>query len=319
MPRWWLTLLSVCLLALILSGCNRERRNDVPEIEAPATIPGTSNAKPIPGGVSRGVLEFDGLERSYRLFIPSGLSAQNPAPLVVALHGGLGSGEQFSGASNFETLAESEGFVVVFPDGLDKTWNAGGCCGQSVRKGTNDVGFLAALIQELSLALPLDSEQVLMTGHSNGAMMAFRFGCQRADLVKAIAPVAASLEIPTCLPNHGVSLLAIHGDSDQNHPLEGGQGPRSLAGVDFISMDDSLALWTSAMACETTPEHSVAGALTSTVWIGCADGSRSTFMVIADADHPWLGGVAGAPLIAGRPSDALDGTHAVWTFFKTLP
>ena len=138
-------------------------------------------------------------------------------------------------------------------------------------------------------------------------------------MVKAIAPVAGSIEIPKCAPTKGVSLIAIHGDADQNHPIDGGVGSRSIAGVSYRSMDDTLAMWTDAMKCEPNPAHQTAGALTTTVWIDCADRTRTTYMVIADADHPWPGGVAGLAILSGKPSTALDATLAVWTFFATLP
>ncbi len=309
----------IALLALALVGCDRGGSRDAPKVEQPTSLAATATGRAIPHGVSHGTLEFAGLERSYRLFVPSGVTESGQTSLVVALHGGLGSGDQFAGASNFETLAETEGFIVVFPDGADRTWNAGTCCGQSVRKETDDVGFLATLIGELKADLPVDPSKVYMTGHSNGAMMAFRFGCERAEMVKAIAPVAGSVEIPSCEPSQGVSLLAIHGDADQNHPIDGGTGTRSISGVSYRSMDDTLAMWTTAMRCGPAPAHQTAGALTTTVWVDCADRSRTTYMVVADADHPWPGGVAGSALLSGQPSTALDATLAVWTFFKTLP
>lgn len=52
--------------------------------------------------------------------------------------------------------------------------------------------------------------RLFVPGHSNGAIMTFRFACERADLITAIAPVAGSLEIPDCPATRGVSLLAIH-------------------------------------------------------------------------------------------------------------
>lgn len=307
------------VIAFAMTGCGRSGDRAAPTAGEEATIPSSSTAHPIETGVSHQTLEFDGLERSYRQFVPSGVADGAHLPLVVALHGGLGSGDQFAAASNFETLAQSSGFVVVFPDGLDRTWNAGTCCGQSVKKNTDDVGFLAALITELTKTAPIDADRVFVAGHSNGAMMAFRFGCERADLVKAIAPVAGSLEIPECKPSRGVSLLAIHGDADQNHPIDGGVGSRSIAGVSYRSMQDTLAMWTKAMGCDGNPAQSVDGALTTTTWKGCADGARAEFVVIAGADHPWPGGKAGVPGRSGEPSKELDATKAVWNFFESLP
>lgn len=283
-----------------------------------ATSDGTAPTAAVPTGVTLGNIQHGGLNRTYRLFVPTGLDAGAKTPLVVGLHGGLGSGEQFAENSHFETEAQHGGFIVVFPDGVSRTWNGGACCGQAVTRGIDDVGFLAALIEHLASTLPVDRDRVFMTGHSNGGIMSLRFGCERPDLVRAIAPVAGSLEVPKCQPAEGVSMLAIHGDADQSHPLEGGQGPRSIAGVEFVSQEKTLELWAAGMACERDPEHSIAGAVTSTVWTDCKDGSRTTFWVVADADHPWPGGVGGRTAAQDRTSTAIDATSAIWAFFKTL-
>lgn len=311
--------LPVILLIVLTFGVVGCRSKDAADEPAPTevraeTTPG-SGAAPATG-VSHRTLEFGGLERTYRLYVPKSVTSAKQVPLVLALHGGLGWGDQFATTSRFEALAETEGFIVAFPDGADRTWNAGACCGQAARKNIDDAGFLAALIGELSRQLPVDTARVFMTGHSNGAMMSFRFGCERPEMVKAIAPVAGSLEVPTCRAPIGTSLLAVHGDSDQNHPIEGGEGPRSIAGVPFVSMEKTLSLWTSAMGCDSNPKRTTEGALTTAVWSGCKDGVQAKYIVIAGADHPWPGGPSGAQGTAA--SKALDATAAVWAFFKGL-
>ncbi len=292
------------------------------EAEQPATTgtPAPTVAGAIvPVGVSSGTLEHGGIDRSYRLYVPGAVSGEQPAALVVGLHGGLGSGEQFASNTGFETLAESEGFIAVFPDGVGRTWNGGRCCGQAARQGIDDVGFLAALIEKLAAELPMDRGRVYMTGHSNGAIMAWRFACERADLVAAVAPVAGSLEIPSCPATRGVHLLAIHGDADRNHPLEGGRGERSIAGVDFTSVAESMNTWTQAMACDPEPERVPAqGATTVDGWLNCRDGAEAILTVIHDADHPWPGGTVLVPELQGEPSQAVDATEVVWDFFEAV-
>jgi len=294
---------------------------ETPATPGPSELPATATAKPAPltTGTSHGTLKHDGDERTYRLFIPAGAIAGTKMPLVVALHGGLGSGDQFADNSQFEKTAQSEGFIVVFPDGTGRTWNAGNCCGGSARDDVDDVGFLAALIDQLQATLPVDPERVFMTGHSNGAMMTFRFACERADQVAAAAPVAGSLEIPDCSPSAPVDLLAIHGDSDKNHPIEGGEGTRSIANVAFVSMADSMRLWTAGFGCTGSPETKTEGALTTTEWKPCAGGATAELVVIAGADHPWPGGKMPerTASVQGVPSQELDATAAIWSFFAS--
>lgn len=294
-----------------------ERGSPVPEISPASTA--TRSPLQFRTGTTTGTIRHDGLERSYRLYVPSGAKADADLAMVVALHGGLGSADQFADNSQFEGLAEDSGFVVVFPNGVDRTWNAGACCGPAARKGIDDVGFLAALIEHLGATLPVNRERVLVTGHSNGAMMAFRFACERSDVVAAAAPVAGSLEIPVCSPARGVDLLAIHGDSDRNHPLEGGEGTRSISGVSYVSMEESMRRWTKGLGCTGAPSTTVEGALTTTTWSGCAGGTTASLVVIAGADHPWPGGEMPARTTAlqGVASQELDATRAVWEFFAS--
>lgn len=309
--------------ALAFAGCSSKGDGSSSPADGGGSLPAataTATATPAPdefhaawtGGVSHRTLKFDREVRTFRVFIPFGLRENARAPLVIALHGGLGSGDQFAVTSRFEALAQSEGFVVVFPDGIGATWNAGGCCGQASRNRVDDVGFLAALIELAEREAPVDAARVFMTGHSNGAMMAFRFGCERPEMVKAIAPVAGSLEIPACAAATGTSLLAIHGDADQNHPIDGGRGPRSIAGVDFNSMHESLSQWTAAMGCGRAVVAS-SGPLTTTDWKGCRDGAIARYVVVAGADHPWPGGL---PSVPGNATQDLDATKTVWEFFK---
>ncbi|MGH2607656.1 MAG: alpha/beta hydrolase family esterase [Tepidiformaceae bacterium] len=326
-------LLALLLLALALLACRGEPRPQ-PITSTATTMPGdaavgqtTGTAGAVPtvrGGIVRlgaftGALTHDGTERSYRLFVPRAVMAGEMIPLVVGLHGGLGSGAQFASTTGFEAFAESEGFVAAFPDGVGRTWNGGRCCGQAARQAIDDVGFLAALIEKLADELPIDRERVFMAGHSNGAIMAWRFACERADLVAAIVPVAGSLEIPACTAADGVNLLAIHGDADQNHPIQGGRGARSIAGVDFTSVATSLLIWTSGMGCDNYPSAVVTeGALSTSSFARCRDGVTADSLVIAGADHPWPGSTVLAPQIQGEPSQAIDATLVAWEFFERV-
>ncbi|MGH9046985.1 MAG: hypothetical protein ACRDVW_06690, partial [Acidimicrobiales bacterium] len=61
-------------------------------------------------------IDVNGTERTYHLYIPSHLPS-GPVPLLVGLHGGLGSGTQFEANTGFDGLAQANGFIVVYPDG----------------------------------------------------------------------------------------------------------------------------------------------------------------------------------------------------------
>lgn len=295
---------------VLLAACSSDSPSVSPH-ETAIDKPPTTAAAHL--GTTHGTLRVGGIARTYRLYVPE---APGPLSLVVALHGGLGSGDQLAETSQFEPLAEREHFVVAFPDGVGATWNAGACCGTAVTRKIDDVAFLAALVDEIARKVSIDRTRTFVVGHSNGAMMAFRLGCEAANVFSAVVPVAGSLEIDRCSPAKAVALLAIHGDADRNHPIDGGTGDRSISNVSYRSMSASLLIWAGAMGC-TSSSVAVAGPITTTTWIGCREGVATQYQVIAGADHPWPGSPdRRATALQGVPTKELDATAAAWAFLK---
>jgi polyhydroxybutyrate depolymerase len=332
--RGWLAWGLVLLAVLLLLGAARRSRGD----GAPADSDGEPNASATPSveatadgttavvrpaaGASSGSLVHDGRERTWRLYVPESLPASGEVPLLVGLHGGLGSGEQFAESSHFDDEAEQGGFIAVYPDGIRagrllaaRTWNAGNCCGTAVKEGVDDVGFIDELVEELLGSLPIDPDRVYVTGHSNGAMMAQRMACERPDLVAAIAVYSGPLEAP-CAPSEPVSVLNIHGDADENVPIDGGNGPRAVSNTDYHSLAETVETWVAVNGCDATPEVTIIEAVTTSTWGGCTDGVVVQTQIVAGASHAWPGG-ARTGLLRPSPSDAIDATAAIWEFLAT--
>src|SRR5689334_4991712 len=108
-------------------------------------------------------MTVDGRSRSYHLYVPAGLSG--PAPLVVMLHGGFGSGSQAETSYGWDEQADTGHFVVAYPDGLNRAWNVGGgCCGEPGRTGVDDVAFITAMVGEIGRLTAIDPARVYATG-----------------------------------------------------------------------------------------------------------------------------------------------------------
>jgi polyhydroxybutyrate depolymerase len=315
-------LLALAILAIATVAC-RDRRGD--ESTASATSEATSTDgppvdRPDPGA-SRGSMRLDGYTRGWRLYVPASLPEAGFVPLVIGLHGGLGSGEQFAADARFDEQAERGAFIAVYPDGVARsglidarTWNAGSCCGTAVSEGVDDVAFIEALLDRLVGELPLDEDRVYVTGHSNGAMMGYRLACELSDRIAAIAVVAGSLEAP-CAPSEPVSILSIHGDADESHPLEGGNGPRAITNVDYNSVASSIASWRDLDGCPGEPVVTEVGPVHAETWSRCAENTEVGSIVVAGASHSWPGGAPTGPLRAD-PSSDLDASAAVWDFLS---
>jgi polyhydroxybutyrate depolymerase len=156
--------------------------------------------------------------------------------------------------SGWDTVADREGFLVVYPDGVDGYWNVDDtCCGTAGNEKIDDVGLLRAIVDELSEATCIDSQRIYVSGFSNGGGLAHRMGCDAADLVAAVAPVATDLRTQPCNPVRPISMIEVRGMSDSLEPYEGGVvGP---PGGQYLSpgAQGSLQLWADINQCEGAP------------------------------------------------------------------
>lgn len=268
-------------------------------------------------GQSTQSLSVGGVMRSFHLYRPDGLSG--PAPLVVMLHGGYGDGAQAERAYHWDAQADAGHFLVAYPDGVDRAWNAGSCCGRPARTGVDDVAFITAMVAAIEQQIPVDTTRVFVTGMSNGAMMALRLACQ-SSLFAAVAPVAGTL-LTGCSGASPTSVLQIHGTADDRVPYGGGPGAALTASgsprVDGPSVESVNADWRTIDGCA-PPVSSSSGEVT-TLRADCPEGRTVELIAIAGAGHQWPGGVSNPVVekIAGLPppSTALDATAAIWQFF----
>lgn len=274
----------------------------------------------------REVRTADGRTRAYRLFVPSDLLGK--APLLLALHGGMGSGLQFEENSGFDGLATSNRFIVAYPDGVGRdedgsrgarTWNGGDCCGTAAATGVDDVAFLLAVVQAVSKDHVVDHDRVYLTGHSNGAVMAIRLACEASTAFAAVGVQAGTLGLDSCAPARPLSLLQIHGTADTNMPIEGGRGS-GLSDVDFAPPRSAAEAIAAANGCSATPTAPVDGAnadLELQEWPGCQRGTSVQFLAVTGASHAWMGHPPVSRLserFVGKPYANLDASRAIWSF-----
>jgi len=252
-------------------------------------------------------LEVDGATRTYRLHIPAQL-ADDPA-LVVMMHGGVGSGQQAERAYGWNEQSDAAGFLVAYPDGQGRTWNAGQCCGGAVRDGVDDVAFITALVEELRAEFGISNDRTFASGMSNGAMMSYRMACD-TDVFAAIAPVAGTIAT-ACDDPAPASVLHIHGLTDSQVRMDGEPGD-GIGNVDGMPVADAVDVFRVAAACDdavVTDEPPV-----TTSASDCADDRRVVLVTVADAGHQWPGSVPREGAM-DQPSDALDATALIWEFF----
>lgn len=254
------------------------------------TAAGGSAAQTCPGGEAaptagnrRATLQHGGRARSYTLHAPAGLSAGTPLPLVFDLHGASGSGSSQQSQSGWDSIADRAGFLVVYPDGIDGYWNVDDtCCGTAGSQKIDDVGFLKAIIVQLSHDLCVDAKRIYVTGFSNGGGLAHRMGCDAADVIAAVAPIATDLRTKPCNATRPISMMEFRGTADSLEPYEGGLvGP---AGGQYLAVGAkaSLKLWADINQCSGT---------TTTIdkycesYTACKDGVEADLCSLPGVDH----------------------------------
>lgn len=129
--------------------------------------------------------------RSVRMFVPT--KPASPASLVVMLHGCAQTGEQFADATQMDALAETEGFVVAYPEQSAQTISTKCFRWYEPAHQARDVGEpkdLADGTIEIVAAHGVDAERVYVAGISAGAAMAVILGATYPDRFTAIGVVA---------------------------------------------------------------------------------------------------------------------------------
>jgi len=261
-----------------------------------------------PGYTKSFTIKVANVSRTYSVFAPHGLPATGEIPMLLGLHGASGSAVQFEASSNFDAIASRQKFIVVYPDGLFQTWNAGACCGGAQTSNVDDVGFISALIDVMTTSYRADKNRTYVAGHSNGGMMAYRLACELSTKVVAVALQAGSLMTQSCTPSVPVSLLHIHGDADAVVAING----RSFLGYTFPAARTSLDTYALASGCGGTPttkSYPGKSGVTIFEWSGCQGSTQVKYEIVEDASHTWMGNTQDS-----RASMKLNASEEIWSF-----
>jgi polyhydroxybutyrate depolymerase len=263
-------------------------------------------------------LHVDGRLRTYLLHVPPAVRAQGErAPLLLALHPGYGSAAGFARTTGFSERADAFGYVVAYPAGLYRSWNAGDCCGPPAREGVDDVAFLLAVVTDVARHTPIDAANVFVAGFSNGAGLALLLGCRRAERVRAIVAGGSPLHVPLeeCAPSRPVPLFTFHGLADPVAPYDGGRGILANIG-DQQSSAAMVDRWRSLNRCgagRRIARH--ARAVVETADAG-PDGAEVVSCTIEGMGHQWPGGAPYETRIFGPGSTDVSATDLAMAFFE---
>jgi polyhydroxybutyrate depolymerase len=255
------------VLAMILASCTSV--NDKPTtITKPAAKAETSQntatdlRKATPATGLRQVT-VKGTPRSFILYIPKRYNPAKKTPLIIDYHGLFGNGEGQMQSSGYRDIADSEGVIVAFPNGIDSAWNIGPCC--TLKRDVDDVAFARAIVTQVQSEVAIDESRIYATGFSNGGGMAQYLACHAADLFAAIAPSAFDLlqeNSSDCTPSRPIPVLVTRGLKDNFVSYAGGASnpPNGIpTTIHFLGATATFNRWSELNQCTDSPVMNASG------------------------------------------------------------
>ncbi len=120
-------------------------------------------------------------------WVPEGASADNPVPLLIAMHGTGGRGEEMLGV--WKDACERLGVAIIAPDGLRPSG-----AGYAWTYRDESEWMIKDLIERVAAGMPVDTSRVVLTGFSQGANISMPAGIDHARLFVGVIPVCGHYE-----------------------------------------------------------------------------------------------------------------------------
>jgi polyhydroxybutyrate depolymerase len=280
--------------------------------------------------VNTGVI--DGKSRSFVLYIPRDL--RPGAPLLFMFHGGGGDGPMAREGTGheFDLLADRNGFIVAYPDGIDRSWTG---CRQvqnrvADRRNIDDVKFVDAIIAQEVARHGIDPKRVFATGHSMGAALSYRLALERPKAIAAIAAISSNLPAPDnmdCKPaNVGIPVMIINGTADPVSPYNGGSNSRGTGRGRTLSTDATVQYFVglNGLSGPPTVERLPHQKPSDRTWVerltwSAPEKPPVILYTVHGGGHVVPQPYYRYPSSVGAMTEDLDAPAVIWDFFSKVP
>ncbi len=224
-------------------------------------------------------------------------------------------------------IADEDGVHVLVPQGINEHWND--CRSDCDRCGEeDDLGFLLALLDDLSTRTPIDATRIYASGESNGGFMTQRLAQEAPERFAAMGVVISQLPENSECADAGVPMPMMHqlGTTDAAIQYEGGEGALS---VKVRSAADTMAHWRTVNRCEKRPASTRIYAdldpddqstVIRTDWACPATGTALSLVKMEGAGHVapsvvvQVSGLREG--IAGIQNHDIEGARVLWEFMR---
>ena len=275
-------------------------------------------------------IEVGDHERTYYVHLPSTFPPNQLWPVLITFNGYHYPVEQMRARTNFDALADEQGFVAVYPQGHNEMWQSDDFISLLYR--TDDIKFVSALLDEILNDLPVDQTRISDVGSSNGGFFVNHLACDLYDRIAAFGSVGgtmteALLFLPEpCNPPAPVPIVFIHGTEDTRVRFYEKTPPFfEIQSASLMSVPDTIDFWVGVNDCELTPtlvelpdEHDDGTQITKTVYGSCQEGAEVVLYTVEGGSHSWPGYTdlveEGIEAGVGHTSADLDASAALWDF-----
>jgi len=250
--------------------------------------------------------------RTFRVHVPKSYAPPSRASVVLVFHGLNEDAGGIEQQAVMDPVSDVHGFLAVYPQGLDNSWNAGGCCGTSSMGMVDDLTFVRDLLAKLETEYCVDPKRVFAAGFSNGGMLSHRLACEMSDRIAAIGAVSGTLAIDGCAPPRAVAVMAVHGTGD----FVVGYADGGFSGAKGVP--PTIAAWTKIDGCTDAMPTSVLkhGDASCDEYQACTAGVAVRLCTIDQGGHQWPGGQND---FLGKLSVDLDASSEIAKFFEAHP
>ena len=212
-------------------------------------------------------------------------------PLIISMHGFNQDARYQQEKAQWEPIADTANFVVVYPEGLNKRWDI---------TGNTDLDFITTIIDTMHHRYGIDRGRVYLSGFSMGGMMTYYAATKMSDRIAAFAPVSGyPLRGANYSSSRPVPIIHIHGDADDV--------------VTYNNLPAYLNGWVTKIQANAQPQISKpypaekpTSVATRQLWKGGADGTEIALITLAGKGHWYSMDVA----------NGVNTSIEIWNFAK---